>query len=294
MKHAILLLAHQNLEFINSIIDYFDDEFTFFIHMDKKCKDDYGFLASRENTFVFSKYDAKWGSVNLCKAVVYLMMAARKKNNYNFYHLISGSDLPIKPLKVFKLFFSEKNENNYIEYHKLPYNEWAGNGGLDRVNYYWLMNNRFDIRGKYKRVLHFFLKVQRKLKISRAFKYFDGNLYGGSQFWSLSEEAVNYILDFLNANKKYIKRFNHTHCSDEMFFQTILANSSISLVNNSLRYINWNTHSASPTILTEKDFENMVKSNSFFARKFDKEKSQRLIEMLNKNEKERNLIYNNQ
>ena len=36
MKHAILLLWHTNVKQLMELIDRFDDDFTFYIHVDKK------------------------------------------------------------------------------------------------------------------------------------------------------------------------------------------------------------------------------------------------------------------
>jgi len=44
MKQAILVTAYQNLTFMSRLLDYFDDDFDCYIHLDKTCKEDFSFF----------------------------------------------------------------------------------------------------------------------------------------------------------------------------------------------------------------------------------------------------------
>ena len=58
---------------------------------------------------------------------------------------------------------------------------------------------------------------------------------------------------------------------DELVFQTVLLNSHLrdSIVNDHLRYIKFFRGGSSPKILTMEDADILVKSNKFYARKFN-------------------------
>lgn len=60
----------------------------------------------------------------------------------------------------------------------------------------------------------------------------------------------------------------------------------LSIVNHNYRYTQWMDHlgeqTFNPSILSEKDFEALIKSDALFARKFDEQTSAKLIEMLQK------------
>ncbi|RQP16427.1 MAG: glycosyl transferase, partial [Parapedobacter sp.] len=58
---------------------------------------------------------------------------------------------------------------------------------------------------------------------------------------------------------------------DEFFFQTMLYNSPYreNIINDNLRYINWNGGKSSPKILTTEDLTVLKASRKFFARKFN-------------------------
>lgn len=36
MKHAILIIAHDDIEYLLKVVKYFDDDFFIYIHLDKK------------------------------------------------------------------------------------------------------------------------------------------------------------------------------------------------------------------------------------------------------------------
>ena len=137
--------------------------------------------------------------------------------------------------------------------------------------------------------------------------------YGGSHWWSLSHDAVSYVLRYVRERPGFARFYRNTHCPSEMFFQTILLNSDLaSRVKNyerynqwsatttredksredlmipedsfNLRYMDWSIERTGglgrPAVLTEVDFERLKESEGFFARKFDEQKSAALLTMI--------------
>jgi hypothetical protein len=94
---------------------------------------------------------------------------------------------------------------------------------------------------------------------------------GRSQWMSITMDAARYILRYLKQHPEVVTFFKHTWAPDEMIFQTILYNSDFreKMVNNNLRYIEWQQGKASPEILRQRDLENLLASGALFARKFD-------------------------
>lgn len=281
MKQAILITAYKDLDFILNIIDYFDSDFEFFIHVDKKCKEDITFLQNDSRMHVYSKYRIEWGGSNHIFAILLLMREAYNTGKYGFYHLITASDFPIKPLYEFKSHFEKYRNDNFIEYFQLPQLNWGYDGGYNRICYYSLALNLFDFRGKWGKINHNIVRVQKALKFKRSFNFFDEKLWGGGTYWSLSVSGMESIVFYLDKNPKYIKRFKYTAVGEEIFFQTILLNElEHKPQNNSLRYIIWSNNDIGPKTLGLEDFESISKSNCFFARKFDAEKSIKLMKLL--------------
>ncbi len=281
MKQAILITAYTQLEFLKEIIGFFDDDFDFYIHIDKKTlKGDLSFL-DLPNVKVFSEFRIQWGSAEHLRAIVFLLEEAWKTGGYSYYHLITGSDYPIKPLAEFKSFFGEGNKNNYMEWYELPRATWVMEGGLERVKYYWIGNSRFDIRGNVGKYVYKLVKLQRKLGVERKFVRLFSKLYGGGGYWSLTSDAVGYIVKTIN-DDKLLKYMKHTHCAEEVFLHTLLLNAEqkFPVVNDSIRYSKWVGNARSPKVLDESDFEEVMASGCFFARKFDLSVSVGLIEKI--------------
>lgn len=266
MKQAILITAYKDLPFLQRIVSCFNEDFDFFIHIDRKCREAIP-VFSCNHVRVFRKYSIEWGSERHLWAMFDLLEQAHNEGKYSYYHIITGSDYPIKPLSEFKSFFSEDNGKCYIEYHALPRESWGKEGGFERVRYYWIGNQWFDLRrsGKATRWL---LKLQRKLGFSRDLSTF-GQWYGGGGYCSLSEKGVDCICSF--GKKRLHKLSQYTHCAEEIFFQTILLNSldQCQVCEDSLHLSLWEKDAASPKVMDERDYETIAKSNCFFARKFD-------------------------
>ncbi len=278
MKHAVLITIYKDLFFIKKIIEYFDKDFTFYIHIDRKSKENYAFFELYENVKIFRKYRIEWGGSNHLKAIIYLLDQASSDDEFDYYHLITGSDYPIQTLDSFKRFFENCNNQNFIEYFPLPRKTWVNEGGLARLKYFWIGNNIFDIRKKSK-ITFMLLKIQRKIGLNRTFRFFEGALYGGGTYWSLSKDAIDVIKPYIR-NSRFIHAFMFSHCAEELFFQTILINNHVKCNNNSLRFMVWEGLAESPKVLDETDYQQLISSNCVWARKLDSVISERLIGML--------------
>ena len=100
----------------------------------------------------------------------------------------------------------------------------------------------------------------------------------------LTNNAIKYILDYTDKNPQFLKRFNYTWGSDEFYFQSILLNSEFkhNCINDCLRYIVWS--GGAPFNLEMKDYNNIKNNinNNLFARKFDENIDNDIIDKLYK------------
>lgn len=97
--------------------------------------------------------------------------------------------------------------------------------------------------------------------------------YGGSQWWSLTGEMIDWIKKFVRNNEEYYSYFKHGVCVDEIFFSTLVRYSPYKdyIENNHMRFMKWDepgNSSGGPGILMKKDIYNMIDSPYAFARKF--------------------------
>ena len=97
MKQAILITAYKNIHHLVDIINFFPENFAFYIHIDKKSKVDLSPLKvfSEKEVFVSRKYKVNWGGRNHLKAILLLAEEALKNEEISYFHLISGQDLAV-------------------------------------------------------------------------------------------------------------------------------------------------------------------------------------------------------
>lgn len=105
----------------------------------------------------------------------------------------------------------------------------------------------------------------------------------GSQWWCLNYQTVKWICDYLSEHMEYLEFYRHSLCPDESFFQTLVVNSPYDdTVNPYLHYIKWEAGKSSPEILKLQDYDEIIKSHMFMARKFDIYIDKKIIDKLEK------------
>jgi hypothetical protein len=95
--------------------------------------------------------------------------------------------------------------------------------------------------------------------------------YSGNPFWVLTREACQYILDFVDRERDIVSFYENTHFPDEMFFQTILANSHFSdKIRRSINWVPWSTSNRHPDVISDKHPAIFAKDDFpyLFVRKF--------------------------
>lgn len=109
--HAYLIMAHKNiqqLKILLKLLDYKENDI--FIHIDATADDEmknYNYQHCCKCSKVYSKsvIDVKWGDVSQIATEIFLLKFAMRQQKYEYYHLISGMDLPLKSQKEIHHFF---------------------------------------------------------------------------------------------------------------------------------------------------------------------------------------------
>lgn len=282
MRQGILITAYRDIPMLEKLVNYFDNDFEFFVHIDRRCKESIFPIEGKDHLHIFHTYAVEWGDYKHLLAIVMLMREAFKYTDLEYFHLVTGSDYPIMPLAQFKAFCEEHRDDNFLEHFPLPHADWGTEGGSNRIQYWWLQPNSTRAKGAW--LTRKVINLQRRLGIKRGFKYFNGNLYGGGTYWSVSREAVGKALDYMNRYPEYLRRFRMTSIAEEICMPTLWVNCGIPLINDYKRYIDWGTDGGNPQVLTEKDYDNIVSSGALFARKMESGASDKLIELIQKYE----------
>lgn len=296
MKHAFLIMAHQDVEQLIRLISALDSEDSlFYIHWDKKQEQVLHFssgfqkLQEKNNVFFVESIKVYWGGISLVMATIELLKSAIQSSETVYFHLLSGIDYPLKPLSFIFNFFAENN-HNYLLY--IP-EESRCKYYINR--YYFYDTDYMNVRGnavgyKKKMIRNLLLLLQRctyllvqKLGLCIR-KKVPMQYYHGSQWFSFTREAVDYILKRLSEEDWILKRFKYTAVSDESFFtMLIMDNPQLrkTVINDDLRLrMPDGSLNRGGYIWVEKDFESIQNSPALFGRKFRTGVSDELLDRI--------------
>lgn len=277
MRHAWLILTHGNFEILEKQLRFLDSENAdFFIHVDAKAElDAERFLAMPEKsrvTFV-PRHRISWGHFAMVEAELDLLRAA-VPGGYDYYHLLSGVDVPVKSRAYIEEYFTRSPGTNYVSFLSPE----IARSDLYRVMFYYPLQ-RYNIRKPaVRRALRNLTgAIQLGFDVDRTRRLPDGFVFQkGAQWFSITYTLAAYLLE---KEGEIRKLFTDTYCPDEMFVQTEIMNSPFrdtlpehAFENNyasCLRYIDWQR--GNPYTFTNGDLGELLAApeTALFARKFD-------------------------
>ncbi len=275
-RHAYLIMAHNEFHMLKKLINELDDERNdIYIHIDRKTKRvDKGEITSwakKSGIFFIHRINIYWGTLSIVKCELLLLEAAIK-NGYQYYHLLSGVDFPLKDQNTIHQYF-ENEDREYISCHLDGEN---GDHYLYKIRYYYPLlrfvgKGQFEGPGRKKAFMRWllrqqwkFLEYQQKHNVDRTGKNEGITFYKGDQWFSITYEFAKYVV---SQKKQIIDLYRFTNTPDEFFIPTLAMNSRFAeRVNNcSLRKIDWKR--GEPYTFTEEDYDELIDSDAFFARK---------------------------
>lgn len=285
MKFAYLIIAHTEPELLKTLLRCLDDERNdIFLHIDAKSPlryEDFENILRHSRLTTLPRADIRWGGFTLIDLEMRLLQAAVSQGHYDYHHLLSGQDMPIKSQDEIHRFFEARNGTEFVSIEadktKNPRVQW-------RYRYYhWLKdhyNKRKGVIGHAEDAL---------IALQKPFVRRDKNCeYGGGHQWfSITGDFAEYAV----AHRDWInKRFRYTYCCDEIFLQTLLLQSPFREKLNRApelygslqcaRLIDWDR--GGPYTFTIEDWEMLMASPAMFARKVSmaKEPCRQLTEAL--------------
>ena len=284
-RHAYLIIAHHQFSLLEKLIRLLDNERNdIYIHIDKKVKnfDEQPFYKAVKYSKIYfvKRIAVSWGAFSQIKCEMELLKSA-VSGSYQYYHLISGADLPLKKQSEIHNFFEKNNGCEYVQFDS----ETVDNNVFERLKFYYPFQEYYVSKGKIVRfIANKLLGIQKRLKINRLRKS-NLVLQKGPNWFSITHELAQYIL---SCDKQINTMFKWTSCCDEVFVQTIVANSKFknNLYFNGeednqlgcIRYIDWKR--GYPYIFRKGDYDQLIGSPFFFARKFDIDVDSEIIERL--------------
>lgn len=295
MEKNYLILAHSRPEQLSRLVHKLDDgQSKFYIHIDLKC-DINPFrekLTQTKVVFLENRVKCIWGDISLIKATVLMMRAVLQDKRKGYCILLSGQDYPIKSnqeidhhladyegcdfidLVTPEMLWPEDKWRKRIEHYKFNFSEEKNDlvmipSVFDR-SFYTAENRKNAYRLLRSNNPHF-VQIFKKRKFPKYFKP-----YAGPQWWALTTETIEKLLQFIDNHPDYYEHFHFTFCSDELLLQSILQHYSDKgsiKIKPGLHFVNWDKNFHAPKIFTTSDFPKLalLPEHPLFARKFDME-----------------------
>ena len=281
MRHAFLIIAHSNWWQLKQLIQLLDSEkHDIYVHIDKKskdfCQDDFNAITKWSNIYFYQEYKVFWGGYSLVQTELFLFEKAHEKE-YDYYHLISGMDLPLKSNDEIDAFFETNRGKQFISYDEEQLKNDPEISRRTRL-YHFLQNYRrrfryHSLNGCFTFLERVLLVIQIVFGVNRV-KDLDWEIKYGSNWVSITDELVSALL----AQKEKIEKvFSYTNCADELLVQTVAYNCGFKDAiyqpsegeSANMRFIDWKRgKNGNPYTFSIADYELLIQQDALFARKF--------------------------
>lgn len=281
MKVVFFILMHKNPEQTLRLIERLESpNSNFIVHVDRRAPEPIyqsidELAAKRSDVQCVKRHRCYWANYGIVAATLECVRTALQSSaHFDYAMLLSGQDYPIKPLSTIFQYLKLNRGKQFIETFRLDKgeNRWTQQGGqfqsMNRVSWYILRirSRRIPIR------------IHRRLPAGL-------KPCGGSQWWCLSREALDYMSGYLDRNPSVVRFFRHVAVPDETVFQTLVYNSPFEqgIVADNLHYVDWERPNPYyPRVLDLSDFDRICSSDKLFARKFDISFDQKILDLIDR------------
>jgi hypothetical protein len=277
MRVANVIIAHKNPQQLRDLIDQFSAKYYHnWLHIDSRSNlNDFKELLKLKNVTLLPRRRVVWAGFSFIRVTVEAMQIIKNGNErFQYFNLMSGMDFPVKPTEEFYNHLSNAYHTDKSEFfHIAELDEnWPAQHRYERYHL-----NDWTIKGRYftERIINYFTPKR---------EYFKGKLmpYGRSAWFTATDNFVDFCLKYFMENPDYLRFLKTVWCPDELVFSSVIMGSPFRerLADNNLRYIDWSEGNANPKTLKMEDFESLVNSEKFLARKFDSAVDQEIINKL--------------
>lgn len=293
--HAYLIIAHNQFELLNQLlraIDYVENDI--FIHIDQKAGniDEQKIVEgiTQSQVHFIKRQNIVWGHFSQIECELSLFTAAVEKKDYQYLHLISGVDFPIKSQKYIHEFFDRNNGKEFIHFEGKDFPE----EDYEKVRCYYPLQKYVGNKKKDSSFLYCIqraiVNTQKLLKVDRHKKE-NIRFYKGANWVSITGAFARYLVEH---KEELYKTYRYSMCCDEVFVHTLFMNSPFqdNLYDKSFaddykmckRYIDWNR--GGPYVFRLEDYDELMASDALFARKFSYDIDRQIVDKIYQNIKE--------
>lgn len=275
MRHAYLVIAHNDFPLLHTLLKMLDDARNdLYVHIDLRSAALYQQVCTvktrQARLFILPhRIPVHWGDISQVEVEYLLLETAAAQEEYAYYHLLSGADLPIQSQEYIHRFFQQHAGKEFIGFWQTP----AHQKDLDRKisRYYFFTKHRRPGEKWHALTTPLYnlcLLIQKLIGIRRKQEVV---FQKGPNWFSITHDFCQYLI---NQKSWVMKRMKYTLCPDEIFVQTVAWNSPFKnhLFNlndenmGNMRLIDWKR--GNPYVWSKEDLPELMQSDKLFARKF--------------------------
>lgn len=305
MKQAILIMMHKNPAQLERLVRYFpEDRCVCFIHVDKKANIKPEELQERLNLrfhhciVIMTSMSGALTCWSLVQISLELLKGAQKYEqehaiHFTYYRLLSGQDYPIKSFLTYEDFLQKHYPQDFLGVEKPEESKHL----RDKFSRWRFSNIRqyiidASVSPMLKKIMviaaHVWEIIWTKLIGTPEKKLLKKGflLSAGPSWWTLTDRFVAYLLEENSSTQQMIKVIKNTATPEESFIQMVYVNSpfyegqstyNMTVGNYGRREqaVDGHTHP-----WRTPDYQELIESDCFFARKFDTEIDEKILDLL--------------
>lgn len=243
------------------------------IHVDRKAsageRDEIARLvAGLDNVHALPSRDVRWASWSVVDATLAGIAALLSiDRRWSHFSNLSGQDFPLQPQDAVIERLQARPEANYVEY--FDPSQWLA--GMERIRHV-RIEPPWPRRG-------ITLPKVRRDRWQRLLG--DTTYWGGSSYFTVTREFCEHLLASprLPAFKRF---FRYCYSADEIFWPSFMLDSPMrdTVVNDNLRLIDFSEGLPRPRTWTMADRDRLLRSDKLYARKFDPDVDDEIIDLL--------------
>ena len=314
--NAFMIMCHKNVGQVIRLAERCITEKTdVYIHADTNMpQSEYDelemYARTRKGVYLTTKrYHGVLDTRSLCDIALEMVSCAKKKEKemggYRYFALLSGQDYLIKPMRWIEKELEENYPQPLIDCTPYATTNWVYHKFADHplvLHYHrWINKLPKGLLRKCFRVTEIICrKVTRQLNLG-VYKELcakEVNLFGGSAWWILPDQAIDYILEEYEKNSTYVQTLlNKTNTPEETFFQIMTMQSPIAkMVDiNPVDMVAQNCKTwayfadegkpfkGHPYVFTAGEYDKLKNSSAWIARKFDATVDSKILDLIDAN-----------
>lgn len=223
-----------------------------------------------------------WGGDSQISCEMLLLRQA-VPSHCDYYHLLSGADLPLHSMDFIDSFFTAQQGKEFLHFSEEA--DSISSATRERISLYHPLQNHLGAHRFSKATGRCCDVLQRALHIDRLRSHRGLVLGKGANWFSITNDFAKYVVENWSA---WNPIFSSSFCADEMFLQTIALNSPFAdhIYHREadddygaiMRFIDWKR--GTPYVFRKADYGELINSPMLFARKFDERIDSEIIDMI--------------